>query len=487
MDLAHVYQRTVDPNGTDSLARLARWITPGSTILELGPATGYFTRYLTETLGCTVDCVEYSEEMAANARPMSRTMIVGDLDQLDLGPLFEPSSYDYVITADVLEHLRNPWRVMEKCRPLLKAGGRFLISIPNVGHAALIAELISGRFDYREEGLLDRTHLRLFTRKSVLEMLQRCGYRLRDLDRVEWMPEQTEFQRDIEACPPKLRDYLLAHPDSLTYQFIVDAEPGEMTDADIEQWLAAAQGPSDPYFIAKVYWGGPDEALDESRCHRQPVHIREERNLIRFDLPVDQPLATVRFDPVDRPGYLDVYRISVSEVDATGDVVNSLVNIESPTALRENSRWVDLIGGDDESGPRLTSVSNDPQIWLEPSEPWRPASGNRLRFEAELSWPRSADYLVAARQYEASYVALKHELDAFKVHEAELERILAETRAKLQSSEQHGEELTEEIQRLSDYERRCRQAESMLNEIHGSRAWKLITRLRRLKQAILRK
>ena len=487
MDLAHVYQRTVDPNGTDSLARLARWITPGSTILELGPATGYFTRYLTDTLGCTVDCVEYSEEMAAHARPMARKMIVGDLDRLELGALFEHSSYDYVITADVLEHLRNPWRVMEMCRPLLKAGGRFLISIPNVGHAALIAELISGRFDYRDEGLLDRTHLRLFTRKSVLEMLQRCGYRLRDLDRVEWMPEQTEFQRDIEACPPKLRDYLLAHPDSLTYQFIVDAEPGEMNDADIEQWLAAAQGPSDPYFIAKVYWGGPDEALDESRCHRQPVQIREARNLVRFDLPIDQALATVRFDPVDRPGYLDVYRINVSEIDNAGEVVKSLVNIESSTALRENSRWVDLIGGDNESGSRLTSVSNDPQIWLEPNEPWRPTPGNRLRFEAELSWPRSADYLIAAQQYEASFHQLKCERDASKVHEAELERELAETRSKLQSSEQRSAELANDVQRLSDYESRCQQAESKLNEIHGSRAWKLITKLRRMKQLILRK
>ncbi len=487
MDLAHVYQRTVDPNGTDSLARLARWITPGSTILELGPATGYFTRYLTETLGCTVDCVEYSEEMAAHARPMARTMIVGDLDQFELGALFEPSSYDYVITADVLEHLRNPWRVMELCRPLLKPGGRFLISIPNVGHAALIAELIAGRFDYRDEGLLDRTHLRLFTRKSVLEMLQRCGYRLRDLDRVEWMPEQTEFQRDIEACPPKMRDYLLAHPDSLTYQFIVDAEPGEMTDDEIEQWLATAQGPSDPYFIAKVYWGGPDEPLNESRCHRQPVQIRAERNLIRFDLPDDQPLATVRFDPADRPGYLDVYRISISEIDAAGNVLNSLADIDTPAALRESSRRVDLIGGDDAGGLRLTSVSNDPQIWLEPGEPWRPTPGNRLRFEAELSWPRSADYLVAARQYEDTFNRLRRECDASKAHATELERALAETRTKLQASEQHGAKLSDEVQRLAGYESRCKQAESMVNEIHGSRAWKMITKLRRMKQLILRK
>jgi len=486
MDLSHVYQRTVDPDGTDSLARLARWVTPGSTILELGPATGYFTRYLTETLGCTVDCIEYSEEMAAHARPMARTMLVGDLDRLDLASTFEASSYDFVIAADVLEHLRNPWRVMELSRPLLKPGCRFLISIPNVGHAALIAELIAGRFDYRDEGLLDRTHLKLFTRKSVLEMLQRSGYRLRDLERVEWMPDQTEFQRDIEACPPRLRDYLLAHPDSLTYQFIVNAEPGEMTDTEVERLLATAQGPTDPYFIAKVYWGGPEEPLNETRCHRQPVEIRAERNLIRFELSVDQALATLRFDPADRPGYLDVYRIGILEVDATDKVVRSIISINTPVELRDRCRWVDLIG-DDESGHRLTATSNDPQIWLEPTAPWRPAAGNRLRFEAELSWPRSADYLVAARQYETALANLKGEHESTLLRLASAENSISELQAGLSASEQRGRELSDEVQRLMEFEGRCRQAESTLNEIYGSRAWKLITRLRQIKQSILRK
>ena len=74
MDLTHIYERTVDPEGQDSLARIGRLVTPGSTVLELGPATGYFTRHLSESLGCTVDCIEYSPEMAEMARPFWRGM-----------------------------------------------------------------------------------------------------------------------------------------------------------------------------------------------------------------------------------------------------------------------------------------------------------------------------------------------------------------------------------------------------------------------------
>ena len=487
MDLSHIYQRTVDPNGTDSLAKLAKMVQPNSTILELGPATGYFTRYLTETLNCTVDCVEYSADMAEHARPMARMMWVGDLDQLELGEQIAPATYDFVIAADVLEHLRNPWRVMEMCRPLLKPDGRFLISIPNVGHAALIAELISGRFEYRDEGLLDRTHLRLFTRKSVLEMLQRCGYRPRSVGRVEWMAERTEFQRVLENCPPRLRDYLLSHPDSLTYQFIVNAEIGTFTDAEKGRLLEDNCGPTDPFFIAKVYWAGPGDLLNETRCHRRPIEIDKDRNLIQFDLPEGQPLAQLRFDPADRAGYLNLYRIEIKEVDGAGVITRTLVAMTDPNAIRQGCRLEDMVFDESSDEAFHIATNDDPQVWFEPSQPLAPNAGCALRFEAEISWPKSADYLAAARTIDGIVRHLRQEQRSSQKKISELQQALAAITSDLKATEQKCAALGQQAAKLVEIEPQWNQARNTLSEIYRSRAWKLVTAFRRIKHRILRR
>jgi 2-polyprenyl-3-methyl-5-hydroxy-6-metoxy-1,4-benzoquinol methylase len=83
-----------------------------------------------------------------------------DLDQVDLRDIFVGEQYDCIVCADVLEHLKSPERVLEQCRHLLKPGGRLLTSVPNAAYCGLLAELLLGEFRYRDEGLLDRTHLR---------------------------------------------------------------------------------------------------------------------------------------------------------------------------------------------------------------------------------------------------------------------------------------------------------------------------------------
>ena len=487
MDLTHVYNRSVDPEGTDSLAKLSRLVRRGSTVLELGPATGYFTRFLTESLNCQVDCVEYSAEMAEHTRPVAREIWVGDLDELELGARIDPSTYDFVIAADVLEHLKNPWRVMDMCRPLLKPDGRFLISVPNVGHAALVAELLSGRFEYRDEGLLDRTHLRLFTRKSVLDMLQQSGYRPRSIDRVEWMAERTEFNRVLENCPPRLRDYLLAHPDSLTYQFIVDSEIGSLDDRAKRQLLENCHGPKDPYFVAKVYWGGPNELLDESRCHRQAVEIDKDKNIIQFDLPVGQSISQLRFDPADRSGYLDLFQIEILEVDQSGGLARPLISMNDPAAIRRGCRFVDLIFDESSNGPLHLSATDDPQVWLEPSAPIEPRTGCALRFKAEISWPKSADYLAVDEIVKSTTQQLMIEKRESRDLIDRLQCDLSVLKNELTGYTKRCDELELKASRLAEIEPQFEQTQATLSDIYRSRAWKCVTALRRIKRLIFRR
>lgn len=248
---AHVYHRTLDPNSQDSLARFARLIPPGSRVLDLGAGPGVLGRYLAEHRACTVDGVEYNPAAVAEARPWYRHLECADLEQVLLADCFASRRYDFIICADILEHLRQPGELLAQLTGLLAPGGRVLLSVPNVAYAGLIAELLAGDFRYRPEGLLDETHLRFFTRISLLRLLEACGLRSVALDATVMSLNHSEFANDwaaggwAETGSPAVIRALLDRPEALVYQFLVTAVPatdaGEAAGQVPAEALAAAQ------------------------------------------------------------------------------------------------------------------------------------------------------------------------------------------------------------------------------------------------------
>ncbi len=223
--VSHIYQRKVNPDSGDSLALIARRIPPGSTVLELGVATGYFSRFLTEEMGCTVDGVERDPGMAEAARQWCRQLLVGDLERERLADHFQEEVYDAIIAADVLEHLYDPGAVLSQAGRLLKPEGRVVISIPNTAYGGLILDLIAGSFQYRDEGLLDRTHIRFYTRASFLGLLESLGFEIESVEPVQMAFEQSEFFGRLSRLPVPLKNYIFSRPDACAYQFIVEARP----------------------------------------------------------------------------------------------------------------------------------------------------------------------------------------------------------------------------------------------------------------------
>jgi SAM-dependent methyltransferase len=90
---------------------------------------------------------------------------------------FQTNQFDLIIALDVLEHLADPWSVLKRLRELLAPDGVLIVSIPNVAHYRVSWRLFFlGEWEYRDEGLLDRTHLRFFTRKTAVELLTSSGF-----------------------------------------------------------------------------------------------------------------------------------------------------------------------------------------------------------------------------------------------------------------------------------------------------------------------
>lgn len=242
----HIYHRTLYPDSQDSLAKLARLIRPGSRVLDLGAGPGVLGRYLAEHCACTVDGVEYNPDAVAEAAPGYRRLECADLEQIALAERFAGCQYDSILCADILEHLRRPEALLAQLPALLAPGGQVLLSVPNAAYAGLIGELLAGDFRYRPEGLLDATHLRFFTRRSLLRLLEDCGLRPVALDATLMPLEHSEFAGAwangawAETQSPVILRALLERPEALIYQFIVTAVPAMEALATVDQVPAEA-------------------------------------------------------------------------------------------------------------------------------------------------------------------------------------------------------------------------------------------------------
>jgi 2-polyprenyl-3-methyl-5-hydroxy-6-metoxy-1,4-benzoquinol methylase len=91
---------------------------------------------------------------------------------------------DCVIFADVLEHLVDPWDALRVWGDRLEPGGTAVISLPNVAHWSVVSSLILGRFAYEQEGIMDRTHLRFFTRDTAVQLIEKAGFVVDQKERV---------------------------------------------------------------------------------------------------------------------------------------------------------------------------------------------------------------------------------------------------------------------------------------------------------------
>lgn len=121
--------------------------------------------------------VEMSPEAARLAAEVMDRILTGDFHQVEKE--LPRGHFDAIVLNDVLEHVIHPDEVLRRVRPLLAPGGVVVASIPNVRHFFNVVDLVvHGRWDYTDEGILDRTHLRFFTRSSMKRMFQENGYRV---------------------------------------------------------------------------------------------------------------------------------------------------------------------------------------------------------------------------------------------------------------------------------------------------------------------
>ena len=157
---------------------MLRLVGGGKPVLEIGPATGYLSRCLVEA-GCRVTAIEADPESAEAARQPGVHLMCGSVEDEEVLRQIH-GTFDVVILADVLEHLRRPEQTLRRMRDFLNPGGYAVVSVPNIANVRTRIGLLFGRFDYEDEGILDRTHLRFFTKRSAETMIRGAGFEVRE-------------------------------------------------------------------------------------------------------------------------------------------------------------------------------------------------------------------------------------------------------------------------------------------------------------------
>lgn len=406
----HSYRRDLDSPEAGSLIQLARWIPPGATVLELGPASGYFTRYMAESLGCTIDALELDAAMAELARPWCRRLLVGNLETFRLKEAFGAGGYQVVVLADVLEHLREPETLLQQLPELLSPGGQILVSVPNVAYAGLVASLLAGEFAYREEGLLDRTHLRFFTRTSIEALLKEAGFHPWAWQAVYRPLWESEFGTRIETLPPALVETISANPHSLCYQWLIAAK----TDPPPEQ-------PEEPQacctdtFPLRVFWSDSGQEFAYERSAVAWGEIGTLRQTVRIVLPISG-VTGLRLGLADRPGYVNLFRIRLLTAEAcatwTWDWQDGVRNLATS--------WDGLVLHDHEQC--AVAVLHGTESWLQLAATEFSAVAV---IEVELGWPLSVDYMAALTGWNRAIGSLEEKLEQATALVVERDDLLA--------------------------------------------------------------
>ncbi len=150
-------------------------------VLDVGCASGYLCRELLKQ-DCLVTGIEINPKAAKVAEKYCRRVIIGDIENQTTMEKLRGEKFDVLILADVLEHLKDPENVLKGIVKFLSNNGEIIISVPNIAFLTNRLLLLLGRFDYTEWGIMDRTHLRFFTKRSVMELIEACGLRLEKSD-----------------------------------------------------------------------------------------------------------------------------------------------------------------------------------------------------------------------------------------------------------------------------------------------------------------
>ncbi len=452
------YDFDLDMDNTNSLSIMINQIKRGSKVLEFGPANGRMTRYLKEMLDCKVYLVEIDEKAGKEALQYGEDLVIDDIETYSWKKKYEDKRFDYITFADVLEHLRDPERVLREAKGLLKQDGSIIFSVPNLAHNAVLINLMNHEFEYNTVGLLDNTHIHFFTKNSIESMMNRTGLSV-EKRFATYAPVGTiEIENTYQSVPGIDETYWKSRPFGDIYQFIYVTKRGPEFIKERENYL---QSGIHPYFVQVYldYGMGFDENISRTYAIENPYAAQA----IEFD--VDEGIRRIRLDPFNAP--------CMVELDVCTDTIEgerkSLRFMETNADYRHQNKYI--------------FTDSDPRIIFLPAQ-GRQFHTVRIEFHFvtidSLKIKSMMEYFQHVCEEGKEKIAdLEGKLRAEKQKCLEKENQVFEIQQKLQQELQQKQQEKQRMeQEIAHLQEELNKHSATIQELMGSTSWKMTKPLR---------
>ena len=311
------YDFGLDLYDDNTISWIAVGVHANSYVLEFGPANGRLTRFLKTEKNCTVDIVEIDEESGTEAAQYAHLSFVGteqgDIEKYHWFNL--EKKYDFIIFADVLEHLVHPEEVLQKCKAMLKPDGRMFVSVPNISHNAIVIDLMNDRFVYHPTGILDNTHLKFFTRQSFEQFAANAGWAVVGERAKRIRVGELEITNSYSDVPREVARELKHRPEGDVYQYLFTlALSREYLTGQIERSVSMD---STSYYYMEVQF----ERQDKSFSYQNSItrHFDPYESAIKQEFELPENCERIILWPINTNAVLTDVSLEVS--DSSGNRV----------------------------------------------------------------------------------------------------------------------------------------------------------------------
>lgn len=342
----------------NSLLLILQQVCPNSVVLEFGPANGRLTKYLKEELGCSVYLAELDEKAGKEALQYGVDLVVGDVENYQWFKKYQNVKFDYIIFADVLEHLRNPKDILAKSKLLLKESGSVLLSVPNLAHNSVLIDLMKNQFQYRSVGLLDNTHIHFFTINSLEQMIKDCD--LHPCKRMATYSEvgKNEIKNSTKDIPLIDESYWNSREYGEIYQFVYEVKKGkEYIDEEINILKPVLN-----HFYIQAY-ADFGTGMNESLSVKKFIDIKREKQ--SYEFMIDDECITFRIDPLNSSCFIKI----ISSV-LLGNDFNVNISFDMTNAERKYEDY-------------YVFTTDDPELLIN-LEPYKDIKNKKIKIEYEI-------------------------------------------------------------------------------------------------------
>lgn len=334
-------------DSVNTMSVINSWITSEAKVLEFGPANGRLTKHLKYDRKCDVTIVEIDEEAGREASQYATNAYLGEQQgNVNNFYWFDPlEKYDYIIFADVLEHLPNPQTILEKCKEMLSPQGAILISIPNIAHNSILIDLYNDEFNYSLTGLLDKTHIHFFTYHSLWKMVSELGLIITKQQPIFSQVGWNEISNSYNDVPFEIERLLRQRKSGSIYQYVfclqltseykymltfseIDTLPNNFRDEEVS------------CFVWK------DKSVSDNATRIHYVYSNDEKeHLFRF--VIGYCVQKIRLDLMETSGIVKINQIKIKALNAEAQGAyiidhNAAYNIANIFLFTDTDPWLEL-------------------------------------------------------------------------------------------------------------------------------------------------